>query len=56
MSFLVKYKLFCLVSVLSDALELVIMFFVIDKVLDVINVCYCCLIFLFVLTCFLGND
>ena len=59
LSFLVKYNLFCLVSPLSDAILSVLASFFLNgrKVLDVINVyCYCCLILLFFLTCFLNND
>ena len=44
LSFLVQHKLFCLVSVLSEAILTVIRFFLNGhKVLQVINVC-CCLI------------
>ena len=52
------YKLFCLVSVLSDgklSLLLGFVFLIGYKVLDAINVCCCCLILLFVLTRFLNN-
>ena len=59
-SFLVKYRLFLLASVLSDVvLTLLFSFFLKNghKVFDVINVCCCCccLILLFVLTRFLNN-
>ena len=55
--FLVKYKLFCSVSDKSyPILTFVLNFLIIGhKFLDVINVCCCCLIFLFVLPRFLNN-
>ena len=56
MSFLVKFKLFCLLLVLSDSISsLSVSFFLKGhKVLDVINICcYCCLILLFVKLAFL---
>ena len=58
-AFLVKYRLFCLVSALSDTFLtlLISLFFFLNWrwVLDVIKVCcYCCLILLFVLVCLLN--
>ena len=55
-----KYKLFCLVSVSSEAILTLLISFLFKKnghkVVDVINVCrYCYLILSFVLTCFLNN-
>ena len=51
MSFLRNHKLFCSVSVLSDAILTLI------KILNVINVCfYGWLIWLLTLTCFVNND
>ena len=44
-SSLAKYKLFCSVSVLSDAiLTFYFLFLKKDKIVNVINVCCCCLI------------
>ena len=56
-SFLVIYRLFCLVLGLSEGMLTLVLIFVFktDKVFDVINVCCCyCLILLFVLTRFLN--
>ena len=57
LSSLVYYKLFCLVSVLSDAILTLLLSFVFQnghEVFDVINFCCCCLILLFLLTRFLN--
>ena len=52
--FLVNYILFC--SVLSDAILILLLIFGLE-VLDLINICcYCHLILLLVLTCFLNNS
>ena len=55
-SLLVKFNLWCSVSVLSDAILTLLGFLKNGhKVLDVINVCWCCLILLIVLSRFLIN-